>query len=61
MAAEDALLFIRDYGSYWHLVESLVDLSEHTVGVVDVLTQSFCTLFAEAEVPIDVFVFVVAS
>lgn len=38
MTAENLLLLIRNYSCNRHLVKSFIYFSEHTVGVVDVLT-----------------------
>ena len=61
MAAENLLLFICHDGSQGHVLESLVDLGEHAVGVVDVLSEPLGALVSESKVLVDVLVLVVSS
>lgn len=60
MHTEYSLGLVGDQGSQWHLLERLVDLGEHAVGVVDVLAEPLSAFFSEAEVSIHILVFVIS-
>ena len=61
MAAEDALLLISYNGCERHLLESLIDLGEDTVGVVDVFSESLSALVTKSKVLVHMFILVVTS
>lgn len=61
MTTENTLLLISNNNCEWKVIESIIDLSEAAVGVVDILLQSLGALVSKAEVFIDVAILVVSS
>ena len=61
MATEYSLLFIRDDGCQWQVVEGIVDLSKAAIRIVDILSKSLCALISEPKILIYVSVLVIAS
>lgn len=61
VAAEDSLLLISDDSSQWHLFECLIDLGKDTVWIGYVFSKTFRAFITEAQVLVDVLVFMVTS
>lgn len=53
--------FIINDGGEGHEFKHIIELLEDRVGVIDVFAKTAGTLLTEAEVPVDISIFVVAS